>query len=49
MPPEALLDLAGRHDVEMPITKGVYNILYNGADPRTELGILFTRSLTQEY
>jgi glycerol-3-phosphate dehydrogenase (NAD(P)+) len=46
---KALVELADKYGVEIPISKGVYNILYNGADPKSELEILFTRSLTQEY
>lgn len=45
----ALVLLGQIHRVELPICLSVYRILYEGADPLTELGGLFDRSLKTEF
>ena len=42
---DAMMVLADRYGVEIPICRAVYNILYKSADIRDELSRLFTRSL----
>lgn len=46
---KAILRLAEKYDVELPICKAVYDVLYNGADTDTALQELFTRSLKDEF
>ena len=46
---QALVDLSERYQVELPISKAVYGILYEHADPRMTLHQLFTRSLKNEF
>ncbi|MCI8633935.1 MAG: NAD(P)H-dependent glycerol-3-phosphate dehydrogenase [Lachnospiraceae bacterium] len=46
---QALMELADAHQVELPICRCVYEILYHQADPRQELNTLFTRSLKNEF
>jgi glycerol-3-phosphate dehydrogenase (NAD(P)+) len=41
-------ELAGDIGVEMPITKELYNVLYNGADVRESVGKLMGRSMKHE-
>lgn len=45
---KALMVLKERYNVELPISSAVYNVLYKGADPETELSALFSRSLKWE-
>ena len=45
---DAMMVLADRYGVEIPICRVVYNILYKNADIREELSRLFTRSLKSE-
>ncbi len=45
---KALMVLKDRYGVDLPISTAVYNILYNGADPKVELKALFSRSLKWE-
>lgn len=45
----ALVDLAKKHQVSLPICKAVYALLYQGADPQTTLDGLFSRSLKNEF
>ena len=40
--------LAQKYDVEMPIVNAVYNVLYNGLDPKTAVENLMTRTLKEE-
>ena len=42
------LMLSRKHDVEMPITKVVYDVLYNDEDPKTMVSGLMTRELKSE-
>lgn len=45
---DALKRLSEKHNVELPICASVYDVLYNGADPRESIERLFTRALTNE-
>lgn len=45
----AMMNLAEKYNVELPICKAVYDILYNGADPKECLDLLFTRSIKNEF
>ena len=45
---DALVRLARRHNVELPICEAVYDVLYNGEDAHVALEKLFTRKLTHE-
>lgn len=45
---ESLLELAGRHRVEMPITSAVYAVLHGHASPRDAIDELMTRQLKRE-
>ncbi len=45
----ALLLLGERTGVDLPICRAVYRILYEGADPLTELETLFERAITTEF
>lgn len=40
--------LAKKYNVEMPIVDSVYNVLYNGLDPKVAVENLMTRSLKEE-
>lgn len=46
---KALVELAGRYQVELPICQAVYEILYEGTDPQVSLDRLFSRSLKNEF
>ena len=46
---DALVRLGRKHNVELPICEAVYNALYGGADPRTEIEGLFERRLKAEF
>ncbi|MEE8558705.1 MAG: NAD(P)H-dependent glycerol-3-phosphate dehydrogenase [Myxococcota bacterium] len=41
-------ELAGKHQVEMPITESVYRVLYEGLDPREAVASLTARQLRSE-
>lgn len=45
---QALMDLANEYDVELPITRAVYEIICNKKDPLEELEALFLRSQKEE-
>ena len=45
----ALMDLEARTGVELPISRAVYRVLYEQADPREALDSLFRRSLKMEF
>jgi len=49
MTSKALCNLADKLGVELPITKAVYRILFENADPKTELSNLFLRSIKEEF
>ena len=42
------MDLANEYDVELPITRAVYEIICNKKDPLEELEALFLRSQKEE-
>lgn len=46
---KAMMTLAEKYSVELPICASVYKILWEGADPRIELRGLFSRSIKQEF
>lgn len=46
---DAMMRLAQRYGVEMPITKAVYDILYHGAEPEQTLNRLFARTMKSEF
>lgn len=46
---EAIVQLGEKYGVELPICRAVYNVLYNGADVKEEMGSLFARSLKYEF
>ena len=45
---EVAYNLAKKHNIEMPIVNGVYDVLYNNLDPREAVQMLMTRSLKSE-
>jgi glycerol-3-phosphate dehydrogenase (NAD(P)+) len=45
---KAVMELASRHKVEMPISEEVYKVLYEGKDPRAGVAALMTRTLKKE-
>ena len=45
---EVAYKLAQKYNVEMPIVETVYNVLYNGLDPKEAVNILMTRKLKPE-
>ncbi len=46
---KSMVELADRYNVELPISRAVYNILWNGADAKASIKELFERSLKQEF
>jgi glycerol-3-phosphate dehydrogenase (NAD(P)+) len=46
---KALMELETRTGVELPISRAVYGVLYEGADAREALDGLFSRSLKMEF
>jgi glycerol-3-phosphate dehydrogenase (NAD(P)+) len=46
---KALVLLGQTYGVDLPICRAVYHILYDGADPRSELESLFGRALKTEF
>ena len=45
---ELLDKLSKKYNVEMPIVDSVYNVLYNGLDPKEAVDNLMTRKLKEE-
>ena len=45
---EVAYELSKKYEVEMPITESVYNVLYNGLDPKEAVDNLMTRTLKSE-
>ena len=46
---KALLVLAKKHNIEMPITNALYEIVYNHKDAQMQLKAIFDRSLKYEF
>jgi|TARA_Y100000310_G_scaffold2306_1_gene2906 glycerol-3-phosphate dehydrogenase (NAD(P)+) len=46
---QSAYDLSQKHGVEIPISEGVYQILFNGKDPKKVVTALMTRDLTHEH
>ncbi len=46
---KSMIELSEKYNVELPISRAVYNILWNGAIPSEEMKMLFGRSLKQEF
>lgn len=46
---KALMDLSARYEVELPICRAVYVVLYEHAAPRDAINALFLRSLKHEF
>jgi glycerol-3-phosphate dehydrogenase (NAD(P)+) len=44
----SILDLAGRHDVDVPITRAVENVCFGGADPGQMVRAMMSRSTKRE-
>ncbi len=45
----AMVLLGEKYGVDLPITKALYNVLYEGKSPKNELSALFTRSTKHEF
>lgn len=45
---EVAYELAKKYDVEMPIVEAVYNVLYNGLEPKKAVTMLMTRDAKSE-
>ena len=45
---KAMMNLSAKYSVDLPITKAVYDILYNKAEPEKTLQELFHRQLKEE-
>ncbi|MGM0395782.1 MAG: NAD(P)H-dependent glycerol-3-phosphate dehydrogenase [Bacillota bacterium] len=45
---KSTIELAGDIGIDMPITREIYNVLYNGADVRDSVGKLMGRSMKHE-
>jgi glycerol-3-phosphate dehydrogenase (NAD(P)+) len=46
---KALVTLGERYNVDLPICRAVYNVLYNNSSPKEEMSTLFSRSLKYEF
>ena len=46
---EAMMLLSQLYNIELPICKAVYNVLYRGSDAQDEISSLFLRSIKQEF
>lgn len=46
---KALMKLSKEYNVELPISEAVYNIIYNGAEPKQTLFSLFDREVKTEF
>lgn len=45
----AMMNIAKNYGVELPISRAVYEMLYNNKDPKETLNELFTRSIKSEF
>jgi glycerol-3-phosphate dehydrogenase (NAD(P)+) len=43
------MELSKKYGVDMPISRAVHKVLYDGANPRDELTALFMRSIKKEF
>jgi glycerol-3-phosphate dehydrogenase (NAD(P)+) len=46
---KAMMYLAEKYEVELPICTAVYNVLYENADVKEQMKDLFNRKLKQEF
>ena len=46
---KALVELGERYNIDLPICRAVYSVLYLGADVKEEMDALFARSLKYEF
>lgn len=46
---KAIVEMANKKDIDLPICSAVYNVLYNKSDAKEELSKLFLRSLKNEF
>lgn len=46
---KAMMDLAAKYNVDLPICKAVYDLLYENADVKEILSLLFSRNLKSEF
>ncbi|MDD3222538.1 MAG: NAD(P)H-dependent glycerol-3-phosphate dehydrogenase [Lachnospiraceae bacterium] len=46
---KAMVELAKKYNVELPISQTLYEVLYKGREPKEALESLFTRSLKNEF
>ena len=46
---EAMIKLKNKYNVELPITEAVYNVCFNGKDPKDEIANLFLRDIKTEF
>jgi len=44
-----MMMLSQKYNVELPICKSVYNVLYRESDALNEINNLFLRSIKQEF
>lgn len=49
MTSKALMKLAKEYNVSLPITRAIYNILFENADMKEEINTFFTRSIKKEF
>lgn len=49
MTSKALMKLAEKHNVDVPIVNGVYNVLFNDKEIKDELAKLFLRDVKSEF
>lgn len=49
MTTKAVIELAKKYNVEMPITNCIYNLLFEKADPAVQLKMLFDRDVKHEF
>ena len=45
---EAAYQLSKKYNIEMPIVEAVYDVLYNGLEPREAVNMLMTRKRKSE-
>ena len=46
---KAMMKLADRYKVDLPISAAVYAVLYESVPPKTAIDALFERSLKEEF